>query len=503
MLLQYCQMGSVTDKELENILRNYAANLGTTKSMEIDIKRAFADLDEQKKKIISENKIGEEELIIKSMEKARDQMEILEGEQHTIISSIEQKKEIEQRLLDRKKELSVLDAKRLEELAKYNERKDNLYQEMLTLTSDVDKYSESLKQTQEHKESLKEQLSQKGIYDNETMGLLTERIINRSNMPVVFIILMMVCLGTSIGFVIGDLQNIALRQYWIKPAIFLAGAGVFFILSIVKYIYNRKRKRKKLSALKELKLSMDKLDAAKHEEIYIKRQLDSRQEALNHVKEMIKAEEERQLSEEDYSEELRALDSEERANREAISKAQWVMEQKKEKEIEAEKQIEELNVRLHKIQCAKEEIAAIEEAKSKIEEIAAEIRNSFGKKLNKRASYYMGQITNGKYDSVSIDENLNIAVNSKKALLTSHKLSKGTLEQVYMSLRLAAADIIFEKDKKPILLDDAFVMYDNQRMGSTMKFMAENMNQVLIFSCHTREKVMADKMQLKYHFIRL
>ena len=53
-------MGSVTDKELENILKNYAANLGSTKSMEIDIKEAFTDLDAQKKKIATDNRIGEE-----------------------------------------------------------------------------------------------------------------------------------------------------------------------------------------------------------------------------------------------------------------------------------------------------------------------------------------------------------------------------------------------------------------------------------------------------------
>ena len=72
-----------------------------------------------------------------------------------------------------------------------------------------------------------------------------------------------------------------------------------------------------------------------------------------------------------------------------------------------------------------------------------------------------------------------------------------------MALRLAAADIIFENDKKPILLDDAFVMYDNKRMGNTMQFMAENMDQVVIFSCHTREKVMADKLGIKYNLIVL
>jgi uncharacterized protein YhaN len=102
-----------------------------------------------------------------------------------------------------------------------------------------------------------------------------------------------------------------------------------------------------------------------------------------------------------------------------------------------------------------------------------------------------------------IDDRLNISINGKKSLIPASKLSKGTVEQIYMALRLAAADIIFEKDKKPILLDDAFVMYDNKRMGNTMEFMAENMEQVIIFSCHTREKVMADKLELKHNFIRL
>ena len=38
-----------------------------------------------------------------------------------------------------------------------------------------------------------------------------------------------------------------------------------------------------------------------------------------------------------------------------------------------------------------------------------------------------------------------------------------------MALRLAAADIIFEKDKKPILLDDAFVILDEAQNTTTMQ----------------------------------
>ena len=72
-----------------------------------------------------------------------------------------------------------------------------------------------------------------------------------------------------------------------------------------------------------------------------------------------------------------------------------------------------------------------------------------------------------------------------------------------MALRLAATDIIFEEDKKPILLDDTFAMYDNKRMGNTLRYMSQNMEQVIVFSCHTREKLLADKLGLDYNFIRL
>ena len=115
----------------------------------------------------------------------------------------------------------------------------------------------------------------------------------------------------------------------------------------------------------------------------------------------------------------------------------------------------------------------------------------------------MSSITEGKYDKIVIDDKLNISINSPSRLLKSSHLSKGTLEQIYLSLRLAAADILFGDDTKPILMDDAFAMYDNKRMGRALEFLNENLDQVIIFSCHTREKVMADKLGLEYNLIKL
>lgn len=497
------QLGSVTDKELEVILKNYAANLGATKSMEIDIKEAFSDLDIQKKKIITENKIGEEDIIKKSVKLTTEQLEITEREQHKIISSIEQKKENVNHLLEKKKELSALDKKRLEELAKQNERKDKLYQDAISYTNEVEKYSNQLEQIKNHKKELESSLLEKGIDSHETMEALMDKIMNKSNMPVTFVILALAFVGAAIGFVVGNLQFITIKEYYMRPAICMGIAFILFVLAIIRYCFKKKHKKRKFEILKELRLTSDKLEAAKHEEIYVRRQLETKQEALNQTQEIIKQEENTQVSSDDYSDEIREIEAQERTLNDGVSKAQFALEQKKENEIELEKRIEELKRRLENIKKAKEEIHAIEEAKRNIEEIANEIRSSFGKRLNKQASYYMSKITNGKYDNITIDERLNITINNKKSLIPSSRLSKGTIEQVYMALRLAAADIIFEKDKKPILLDDAFVMYDNKRMGNTLKFMAESMEQVVLFSCHTREKVMADKLNLKYNFIKL
>lgn len=497
------QLGSVTDKELEVILKNYAANLGATKSMEIDIKEAFSDLDVQKKKIITENKIGEEDIIKKSVKLTTEQLEITEREQHKIISSIEQKKENVNHLLEKKKELSALDKKRLEELAKQNERKDKLYQDAISYTNEVEKYSNQLEQIKNHKKELESSLLEKGIDSHETMEALMDKIMNKSNMPVTFVILALAFVGAAIGFVVGNLQFITIKEYYMRPAICMGIAFILFVLAIIRYCFKKKHKKRKFEILKELRLTSDKLEAAKHEEIYVRRQLETKQEALNQTQEIIKQEENTQVSSDDYSDEIREIEAQERTLNDGVSKAQFALEQKKENEIELEKRIEELKRRLENIKKAKEEIHAIEEAKRNIEEIANEIRSSFGKRLNKQASYYMSKITNGKYDNITIDERLNITINNKKSLIPSSRLSKGTIEQVYMALRLAAADIIFEKDKKPILLDDAFVMYDNKRMGNTLKFMAESMEQVILFSCHTREKVMADKLNLEYNFIKL
>ena len=497
------QLGSATSKELEYILKSYAANLGATKSMEIDIKEAFADLDKQRKKISTDNKIGQEQEVDRALKNAIEKLEISEDEQNKIAAGLEQKAEVLEEVESKHKEIAAKDEKRLERIAKQNERKDKLYQDALVFTADVEKYSTSLEKVREHKAEIEEKLKEFKVSSREVLDNLVEKATNKSNFPFLFMILMLACLGAGVGLIVGNLDWNLLRAHWKLPALCFGGAFVFLIASICKFFYNKKKKAKNLERLKEVRQLIEEQETAKHEEIYIERQLANKKEALEKTQIMLKAENENEEGTEDFSDELKEVRDKALELKEQINRAQWQLEQSQERDIATNNQIAELKEIQKNIFEAKREVDAIERAKSEIEEIADEIRNSFGKRLNERASFYMGKITNGKYDNLNIDEKLNITVNGKHSLVAANRLSKGTIEQIYMSLRLGATDIIFEENEMPILLDDAFAMYDNKRMGNTMRFMANEMDQVIMFSCHTREKVMADKLGLNYHLITL
>ena len=61
------------------------------------------------------------------------------------------------------------------------------------------------------------------------------------------------------------------------------------------------------------------------------------------------------------------------------------------------------------------------------------------------------------------------------------------------------------EEKLPIILDEAFAYYDNERLENILKFINDNYkeNQVLIFTCSNREKEILDKLNIEYNFVEL
>ena len=85
------------------------------------------------------------------------------------------------------------------------------------------------------------------------------------------------------------------------------------------------------------------------------------------------------------------------------------------------------------------------------------------------------------------------------------QVSSGTMDQIYVALRLAAAKLLQEgKEEMPLIFDDSFVLYDDDRLKSVLKWLAASCKgQILIFTCHQREAQMLTANQIPYTCISI
>ena len=61
------------------------------------------------------------------------------------------------------------------------------------------------------------------------------------------------------------------------------------------------------------------------------------------------------------------------------------------------------------------------------------------------------------------------------------------------------------KEKMPIILDEAFAYYDDDRLENIIKFLYNNMNehQVIIFTCTKREQEILRKLDIEYNLVEI
>ncbi|MGB4660991.1 MAG: AAA family ATPase [Mobilitalea sp.] len=148
------------------------------------------------------------------------------------------------------------------------------------------------------------------------------------------------------------------------------------------------------------------------------------------------------------------------------------------------------------------EIEAIKLALSTIQELSTDIHDTFGKQLNDAVSEVISEITGAKYSDLKIDEKLEVKVGWMGDYVWMDRLSAGTIDQIYFALRLAAADLLLGKDEVPLLLDDAFALYDEERLKAVLTKIAQR-SQIILFTCHKREKKILEELQIPYHFVDL
>ena len=178
----------------------------------------------------------------------------------------------------------------------------------------------------------------------------------------------------------------------------------------------------------------------------------------------------------------------------SLSKLNWQKEhlqsELKEKQTmysNLEERLEELEDAGESYQRQEETKRALELAIQKLGELSKDVHQELSLKLNEKASSILAEITGGKYEMLFVDEKLKMSLYTAGRRISIEQVSRGTIEQIYFALRMAASEILYEEDY-PVILDDTFVFYDDKRLENTLRWLKKNKKQVIIFTCQKREQ---------------
>ena len=150
-------------------------------------------------------------------------------------------------------------------------------------------------------------------------------------------------------------------------------------------------------------------------------------------------------------------------------------------------QLKQVRLRIERLE---ETYAALEVAQKALSSATSELQRRFAPRIAKRAQELFGKLTNGRYDKVMLTEDLSMHVSTREETTIRHSQwrSDGTVDQLYLALRLAVAEEL--TPDAPLILDDAMVRFDDVRLAQALNILnetAEN-KQVILFTCQGREK---------------
>lgn len=144
-------------------------------------------------------------------------------------------------------------------------------------------------------------------------------------------------------------------------------------------------------------------------------------------------------------------------------------------------------------------------AKECLEKAYGETKKNISPRFINNLSEIISKISDSKYGVVVLNDEEGILVELESGNYEPlERLSIGTIDQIYLSLRLSAIKEV-SKETMPIILDEAFAYSDNNRLENIIKYLSENYNehQIIIFTCSNREKDVLDKLNIEYNLINL
>ena len=142
---------------------------------------------------------------------------------------------------------------------------------------------------------------------------------------------------------------------------------------------------------------------------------------------------------------------------------------------------------------AQRQYDAIALALSELEKADEELRRRYSPALSELTESYFRKLTGDKYSEVLLDRELSALLTPSGGTLRRESafLSRGAQDQLFLSLRLALCTLLSEGEEKcPIVLDDALLSFDDERLGYALSLLEElgRERQIVLFSCSDREE---------------
>jgi len=133
------------------------------------------------------------------------------------------------------------------------------------------------------------------------------------------------------------------------------------------------------------------------------------------------------------------------------------------------------------------------------------MRRNFAPKIREGAGEYLAKISGGRYASVMLSEDMDISVDDSGEAVPVGTMSTGTADAVYMALRMSLIGNIFE-GAVPLFMDESLSSLDDTRAEGVLRMIEQFIgggSQCLLFTCHSRERALCDKLNIEHNLITL
>lgn len=470
------------------------SNLINTGDDNISYKKSFDKLSK-----LQTERVGTDRTSQRPLNKVTNNIDILVG----------RKKELE--LVREKAETGLAEKESLEKQLLEEKNKENFLKK---LKSNIENNRIKIAEVNVNKNLEKEYEEKieflKGKIDENAESNVKKKKINFRNYYIFLAIFILICIGMFIFN-----KNILVNSLFIIPII------VTIILMIVKVLKNKKDIKNKIEELaeireniaKEIKILTETKDTKGKE---YREKYESLMKEIEKSKDDIKLEYMNKLNANyvlnvsDFSYEKVIEEIENIENK--IHTIEFKLHTIKSDSDALNTQLEELSQIEEKLEDAENEKenlvklnSSFEIAKECLENAYEKVKENISPRFVQNLSNIIQKISNNKYTNVKMNDTDGLTAEIETGeYLPVNRLSTGTIDQMYLSLRLSALKEISD-EKMPIILDEAFAYFDNERLKNILKYISEEYSkqQVLIFTCSNREKEELDKLNISYKLFEI